>query len=77
MKIERFNEDHEFDVKLNDLNNKIYSIISNELSIESVSYSDGDVQISYDSVRDACDKIISYFGAESLLSAIDTKKFNI
>jgi len=76
MKIERFNEDHEFDVKLNELNNKLYSIIFNELELESVQYTD-DVQISYDSVRNACDKIISYFGGEFLLSALDTKKFNL
>ena len=55
MKIERFNENHEYDVKINELNNALYAIIFNELELEPV-------EISYDSVRNACNKIISYFG---------------
>ena len=77
MKIERFDEEHEFDVKLNELNNKLYNIIYNELELEYVKYTENDVQISYESIRNACDKIISYFGGEFLLSALDTKKFNL
>ena len=61
MKIERFNENHEYDVKINELNNALYAIIFNELELEPVEFTD-DVQISYDSVRNACNKIISYFG---------------
>ena len=76
MKIERFNEDYEFDVKLNDLNNKLYEILYSELAIENVPYTD-DLQISDYSVRNTVDKIVSYFGGEELLYLINTKKFNL
>jgi len=77
MKIERFNEEFEFDKQIDELVSIIYNIIDNNVYTQSVEYGDGDVEISNNSKYDTSKKIIEYLKEQGLLTALTAKKFNI
>jgi len=74
MKINKFNED--VNPLEQELESQIYDIISYEVEIIPVRYSD-DLEISSKSIGVASKKIIEHLKKHSLILALDAKKYNL
>lgn len=78
MKISKFNEVHNpaYSSPEEELESHIRDIISNELELRQVKYSD-DYEISSDSVDVAAKKVMDYLKSRGLTVALESEKFNI
>ena len=74
MKINKFNED--VDTPERQLESEIYSIISYEVEVVPVIYSD-DYEISSKSIEVASKKIIEHLKKQGLMLALNAKKYNL
>lgn len=78
MKIKKFNEKiNPYNSFEEEVESHIRDIISNEIEMSPVPYTDGDYEISYDSMDKASKKIMDYLKANGLTYALDSSKYNL
>ena len=74
MKIKKIYEESSYE---EELQLRISDLIRSEIIIESVPYSDGDQQISYESIERAAKAIIEELKEDGLVEFLKYKKYNL
>ena len=78
MKIKRFNDNfNPYNSFEEEVESHIRDIISIEIEMSPVPYTDGDYEISSDSMDIAAKKIMDYLKANGLTNALDSSKYNL
>ena len=75
MKINKFNEENINPLE-QELELRIYTIMSYEIEMRQVKYSD-DYEISDESMEIAAKKIVEYLKSRGLMYALDAEKYNL